>query len=172
MSAETTTIVIMGASGDLTRRKLVPALFHLACKGRLPASFQIVGFSRSDMSDEQFRDRIWRDMSQIEELARMEDRWRDFSKRIFYSRGDLGSKDDFANLQRRMSEIEGAAASADRLFFLSVAPQLYETAIVNLGASGLSQEESGWDPRRHRKALRLGPRFRPGPQSHRALGVR
>ncbi len=143
MAADTTTIVIMGASGDLTRRKLVPALFHLSCKGRLPDSFQIIGLSRSEMSDEQFRDRMWEDMRQIDELARMEDRWRDFSNRIFYSRGDLGSKDDFARLKQRMVELE-SSASANRLFFLSVAPQLYRAAINSLGDADLSQEETGW----------------------------
>ena len=144
MSDETTTIVIMGASGNLTRRKLVPALFHLACKDRLPASYQIIGFSRSDMSDDQFRDLMWRDMGQTDELARLEDRWGDFSRRIFYLRGDVGSKDDFVRLKQRMVEIEGEAASADRLFFLSVAPQLYGAAITSLGDSGLSREDAGW----------------------------
>ena len=55
----TTTIIIMGATGDLTRRKLIPALFNLHCKGRIPERLNIVGFARSQYSDDQFRELVW-----------------------------------------------------------------------------------------------------------------
>ncbi len=63
------TIVIMGASGDLTRRKLLPALFQLACKHRLPENLRIVGFSRSEYSDDAFRELMWNGVRELGELA-------------------------------------------------------------------------------------------------------
>ena len=142
--SETTTILIMGASGDLTRRKLLPALFHLSCKMRLPQEFHIVGFARSAFTDDQFRERMWQGVEEVGELQARRDDWDSFSRRISFHRGDLSDPDDMTNLRRRLEEIEGGARSVNRLFFLSIAPQLYDAAVVNLGASGLASEESGW----------------------------
>ncbi len=69
MAEETTTIVIMGATGDLTQRKLLPALFQLGCKGRLPKDLRIVGFARREYSDDQFRELMWEGVREFGELA-------------------------------------------------------------------------------------------------------
>ena len=134
----------MGASGDLTGRKLLPALFHLSCKGRLPAEFNVVGFARSPLSDDEFRKRMWHGVREFGGLGARGDDWVRFEKRVHFSRGDLSLADDVSRLKQRLEEIEGAANSVNRLFFLSIAPQLYEPAIVNLGLSGLAAEDRGW----------------------------
>ncbi len=85
------TIVIMGASGDLTRRKLIPALFQLACKHRLPENFRIVGFSRSGYSDDAFRELMWDGVRELGELAVRRDEWSAFAKSLFYVPGDLAN---------------------------------------------------------------------------------
>ena len=142
--SETTTIIIIGASGDLTRRKLLPALFHLSCKGRLPQEFNIVGVARSAFSDDEFRERMWQGIEEFSELGARKDDWREFSSHIFFARGDLGDPGDMARLGERLAEIEGGAEPVNRLFFLSIAPQLYQQAIESLGTSGLAAKESGW----------------------------
>ena len=144
MTSETTTIVIMGASGDLTQRRLVPALFHLWCKGRLPQEFHIVGFARSPLTAEGFRARMWEGVRQSGELEERREDWEKFTQRLLYCRGDLSALEEVARLKERLEELEGGARPANRLFFLSIAPQLYETAVTNLGASGLAEEQSGW----------------------------
>ena len=144
MAEGSTTIVIMGATGDLARRKLVPALFNLRCKGRLPESLRIVGFARSSYTDDQFREFMWQGAQEFGELVVRRDEWEMFARSLFYVRGDLSVPEDLAHLKQRLEEFEDNGRPADRLFYLSIAPQLYETAIQNLGASGMAQEDTGW----------------------------
>ena len=172
MATETTTIVIMGASGDLTGRKLLPALFHLSCKGRLPAEFNVVGFARSPLSDEEFRRRMWHGVTEFGGLGSRGDEWARFEKRVHFARGDLSVADDVSRLRQRLEEIEGAASSVNRLFFLSIAPQLYEPAIENLGLSGLAAEDRGWRRVVIEKPFGWDPRLGRGPEQGGARGIR
>ncbi len=144
MAEETTTIVIFGASGDLTRRKLIPALFDLFCKRRLPESLRIVGSSRSAYSDDQFRELVWQGVQEFRGPATHGEDWETFARSIFYFPGNLGELEHHTRLKQRLEEMEGGAPRANRLFYLSTAPELYEQAIRNLGASGLAQEDTGW----------------------------
>jgi glucose-6-phosphate 1-dehydrogenase len=102
-----TSIVIFGASGDLTARKLVPALFNQYRKGRLPENFHIVGTARSEISHEQFREKMRRG---VEELANFEcpkQEWTDFSQRLWYLQAMVGgaslSKSRSAEIQKALS---------------------------------------------------------------------
>ena len=143
-STDTTTIVIMGASGDLTRRKLIPALFNLARRGRLPERAQIVGFSRRDYSDDGFRELMWQEVGESGEEDDARSDWDEFARRVFYCRGDLGATADVERLKDKLGQMESGSAPVNRLFFLSISPQLYEPAIIGLGATGLSIEDTGW----------------------------
>ena len=139
-----TTIVIMGATGDLSQRKLLPALINLTCKGRIAKDTRIVGYARRPLSDEDFRQFMWQGTREFGELAVHREEWDTFARSLFYVSGNLSSQDDLARLRRRLEELEGETRPANRLFYLSIAPQLYEDAIRNLGASGLAEEDSGW----------------------------
>ena len=144
MTDGSTTVVIVGASGDLTRRKLLPALFELGCKDRLPPALRIVGFSRTQYSDDQFRDLMWKGVQEFGNLAGRRDDWDTFAKTIFYVPGDLSDADDFRRLGERLKELDGDARPANVLIYLSIAPHLYAATTLNLGASGIAQEENGW----------------------------
>ena len=144
MASETTTVVIFGATGDLTRRKLLPALFQLWCKGRLPPSFRIVGFARREFSDDKFRDLMRDGVGEFGDLAVRTDEWSAFARNVFYVRGELDNPDAYLALKARLEILEGDNSGANRLFYLSVAPSFFGPTVDNLGASGLAREEGGW----------------------------
>jgi glucose-6-phosphate 1-dehydrogenase len=134
------TIVIFGASGDLTSRKLVPALYNLERAGTLPPDTRIVGFSRTPHSDAEWRTSL-RDSTAkhtgdgpFDEAA-----WGAFAGKIFYQPGDIGRPDDLARLAERLAALEGAEAAA-RVYYLATAPQFYEPVVATLGALGMADQ--------------------------------
>ena len=134
----------MGASGDLTSRKLLPALFNLWLKGRMPSNFHIVGTARSPLSSGEFRDLMWSGVAASGNFADEKARWDEFAARLRYCEGDLGDLSDMNRLKASLEEIEGDAENVNRLFFLSIAPTLYARAVASLGSSGLANGASGW----------------------------
>ncbi|MEM9588394.1 MAG: glucose-6-phosphate dehydrogenase [Planctomycetota bacterium] len=136
------TIVIFGASGDLTSRKLIPALYSLFAKGDLPAETRIVGVSRSKFEHQQWRTSLTETTKKFSPILFSDEKWGAFSQSIFYQPGDIQSQDDFVALGNFLDELEGGSAS-DRLYYLSTMPQLYEQAIAQLGAAGLNDDSSG-----------------------------
>jgi glucose-6-phosphate 1-dehydrogenase len=146
-SPETTTLVIFGASGDLTHRKLIPSLCSLYCKGRLPQGLNILGVARRPLSDEDFRESLYRAMMEgkADGFVANTQEWGDFSSRVFYVPGDVGSPEGLEKLQQRLFEMEGPSGEvAHRLYYLSLAPSLYEKAIKSLGEAGMVNEGPGW----------------------------
>lgn len=142
--AKPITLVIFGASGDLTRRKLVPALASLHSKGRLPPNLQILGVARSDLDDEGFR-AILEEFLGAEGMARPSaDQWTELSSRIHYTHGDVTSSEDLALVKARLAGIEGDATGYNRLYYLSLAPSLYRHAISGLGEADMADGASGW----------------------------
>ncbi len=137
-----TTIVIFGASGDLTARKLIPALFNLHLKGRLNGKLNIVGNSRSEYTHEAFRAELRENLDDFMDSPFDDATWSDFAQHIWYVPGN--SKDDslYHGLETFLSEIE--ADSANRLYYLSVAPFLYMPIVEHLGKSGMAEESGGW----------------------------
>lgn len=127
------TLVIFGASGDLTSRKLIPALYSLFVKGFLPADTKIVGVSRSPFSNDEWRDRL-RDSTRQFSTRYTDEKWAEFANRIFYCAGDIGRDEDFVHLRRKLAEIEGGERSS-RVYYFSTSPKLYPIAITNLGAA-------------------------------------
>ena len=137
-----TSLVIFGASGDLTQRKLIPALFSLYQRERLPGRLQIVGSARSPFSDEQFRAHL-RDGAQQHATKDFDDAaWDGFAAAISYLPGDSSVADDYARLEAFLREKEGGPAN--RLYYLAVAPSLYAPIVERLGAAGMARETDGW----------------------------
>lgn len=139
--AEITTIVIFGASGDLTYRKLIPALYRNRKKGRLWDRTRIVGVARRDWSDDYFRARL---LEGVRKFGGTFDEavWNEFSARIHYIRGDLEVAADYANVEVRLRELEGR--SANRLYYLATAPEFYGPACESLAAAGMNRETEGY----------------------------
>jgi glucose-6-phosphate 1-dehydrogenase len=133
------TIVIFGASGDLTRRKLVPALYNLERKGRLPTGTRIVGSARRPYSHEDFR----REMeSALREFAPGDydaAGWSNFAGRLSYVPGDANESPAF----NRLADFLQESGDTDRLYYLATVPEFYPPIVENLGASGLSREDGG-----------------------------
>jgi len=136
------TFVIFGASGDLTSRKLIPALYRLFGKGRLPDNTRIVGVSRSDFSHDAWRTDLERTTREYLGKEFDEASWRDFAARIYYHSGDIQRASDFAALASLLDEIEGGERCT-RLYYLSTSPRLYPAAVEALGSSGLADESHG-----------------------------
>jgi glucose-6-phosphate 1-dehydrogenase len=137
------TIVIFGASGDLTARKLVPALFQAFGKGRLPADAQIVGVSRSPMTDDQFRAHLVGGAKAAAGKGWDEGKWKEFAGRLHYVAGDAAAAGGLAALRDRLREREGEKAG-DRLYYLSVAPELVPAIVDRLAEAGLAEEKGGF----------------------------
>jgi glucose-6-phosphate 1-dehydrogenase len=134
--------VIFGASGDLTVRKLIPALFNEYRKGRLPQNFRILGTSRSELSQDEFRSEM---RQGVETLARMEcpeDEWKGFSQRLWYVSGDSKQAEAFQTLDTFLKDLENGPAN--RLYYLATAPSLFPDIVEGLGRSAMAQEQEGW----------------------------
>ena len=138
------TIVIFGASGDLTQRKLMPALFSLACEGLLPEQFNIVGVARSDMNHEAFRDHIKKGVSAHSRLKPKGENWDNFAKRLFYVPLQYDEPAGYKNLSDFLNHIDQDVGGAcNILFYLSTPPLLYPVIPQMLGQVGLLHEADG-----------------------------
>ena len=135
-------IVIFGASGDLTSRKLVPALYSLFCKKRLPENTRIIGFSRTEYTDTAWREALAASTARFVGSSFDKEAWVRFAEFVHYQPGDLSQAMDLAALGQRLSELESRTPST-RLYYLSTAPKFYEAAIAGLGAQGLVDESDG-----------------------------
>src|SRR5215831_2222238 len=100
------TVVIFGANGDLTKRKLLPALYRLMYERRLPPGFAIVGISRTPMSDDQFRDKMRESVGKfLEDSPFDENVWTGFAQGLFYMAGDVHDAGSYARLAARLEQI-------------------------------------------------------------------
>jgi glucose-6-phosphate 1-dehydrogenase len=137
------TIVIFGASGDLTARKLVPALFQAFGKGRLPVDAKIVGVSRSPMTDDQFRTHLVKLAKETIGKAWDDGKWKEFAGHLHYVAGDAANDGGLAALGAWLKEHE-VEKGGDRLFYLSVGPELVPAIVDQLGKDGLAVEKGGF----------------------------
>ncbi|MEM8764460.1 MAG: glucose-6-phosphate dehydrogenase [Bacteroidota bacterium] len=140
-------LVIFGASGDLTARKLIPALFNLYVAKQLPENFTVLGASRSNLTDEEFRDRVVHNSPYLKEkLSDLKDVYiRGFSDMLFYE--DLGSDytAEYSKLNNRIQQLNTARSTDNNMmFYLSTPPNLYEAIAENLAEVGLNSQDSGW----------------------------
>src|SRR5262245_61703250 len=119
-----TTLVIFGATGDLTARKLVPSLYRLDCKGRLPDGVRIVGVARTRLTDDAFRERLGPRVKEFVPADWEEQAWKRFAGRLFYAPGDAGAPGGLDNLRSWLEKAEGGGP-AKRLYYLAVSPELY-----------------------------------------------
>jgi glucose-6-phosphate 1-dehydrogenase len=144
-TAEPCVVVIFGASGDLTKRKLVPALYRLVQERLLPAEFAIVGLARTEMTEEEFREKMKEAVTQFSEAKKVDEEiWNSFAKGLFYLPSEIGNPDDYEKLTELLERVDRERGiSGNRLFYLSVAPRFYAPAVEQLGRAGLTKPKPG-----------------------------
>jgi glucose-6-phosphate 1-dehydrogenase len=137
-----TTLVIFGASGDLTRRKLLPALYSLSRGQRLPARFAVVGVARSAMSDEQFRQQFHDSLKEFAKVdARSDEVVRSLQAQMYFVSGEMDDPGLYERLGSRLKQI----GSEGVLYYLAIPPGVYGTVVEGLEEAGLARApESGW----------------------------
>jgi len=143
--AEPCVMVIFGATGDLTRRKLMPALWDLRNEGCLE-SVRILGVGRSPMSDDEYREFVRQAMAEYGNLTeRDEEEWRKFTQRIYYTIGELNDDNTYTNTAKRLEELAVDGASSNHLFYLATPPSLADEIIDGLGKAQLAkQDQDHW----------------------------
>ncbi|CAA9442954.1 MAG: Glucose-6-phosphate 1-dehydrogenase [uncultured Rubrobacteraceae bacterium] len=139
-------IVIFGASGDLTARKLVPALYELAEGRRLPMEFAIVGVARTPMSYEEFREKLRRSLEEQRPGGVSDDVWDSFSGGIFYLAGDSKKAGTYRELKGFLKNLDNERGTrGNRAFYLASSPTLFSTIVEGLGEAGMNEgEDGGW----------------------------
>ncbi|NET17545.1 MAG: glucose-6-phosphate dehydrogenase, partial [Okeania sp. SIO1H6] len=142
-------LIIFGASGDLTQRKLVPALYQMKLERRLPPELTIVGVARREWSHDYFREQMRTGVEEFGGGLQSEELWNDFAKGIFYSPGNIDKPEDYQKLKEFLSQLdEERGTRGNRVFYLSVAPRFFGEAAQQLGAAGMLE-----DPKKHRLVI-------------------
>jgi glucose-6-phosphate 1-dehydrogenase len=138
-------VVIFGANGDLTKRKLLPALYRLAHERRLPPGIAILGVSRTPMTDDQFREKMRESVQEFIEDSDVDPAiWTAFAQGLFYMAGDVGQPQCYSDLAARLKQIECERHTCGNvLFYLSTQPSQYAPAARGLGEVGLAKG-NGW----------------------------
>ena len=143
--ADSCILVIFGATGDLTRRKLIPALYDLACVGCMSPHFDIVGLGRKPLLDQEFRSSLEEAAAHSKDARNFTSKgWRDFATRIRYFAGDTGNAETYPRLATYLSEMRRNDCSPNVLFYLATPSSLFEEIIHGLEAAGLHRNEQGW----------------------------
>jgi len=134
-------MVLFGASGDLTMRKLAPALFNLVKAKLLPKDFALVGLSHDDLTPEQFQNQLTR-LLPPEEHGN--EAWEWFIQRLYYQRGDFADPVTYSTLGARLSDVDRERhTEGNYLFYLATAPKFFAEIVQQLGRAGLTKEENG-----------------------------
>jgi len=140
------TIVIFGATGDLTHRKLVPALYNLAADGDLPSSVAIVGFARRKKTDEEFRGDLEEATRKFSRQPMRDEIWNTFAQSISYHQSEFGDASGYKSLAKRLDEIDKTHGTrGNRLFYFAAGPDQFEPILEHLKAADLNQTcEGSW----------------------------
>ena len=140
-ATEPCAIVLFGASGDLAKRKVIPALFDLAAHDSLGERYSIVGFARTPMTDDSFRNTAGEAAQTLSEGGPVDSaKWNAFANNLFYSAGDYSDQEAYAKLSKRLTELDASnSLCGNRIFYLSTPPEVYAGIIEQLGRAGLSR---------------------------------
>ena len=137
-------IVIFGATGDLTHRKLIPALYNLAADGELPPAVAIVGFARRPKSDDDFRKEMEEAVRKFSRQSVRDEIWKTFSQSLFYHQSEFGDEAGYKSLGERLEKTDNERGTrGNRLFYFAAGPDQFETILKNLKTAGLNRAEEG-----------------------------
>jgi glucose-6-phosphate 1-dehydrogenase len=134
--SEPCTIVIFGASGDLTVRKLVPALYHLLAGKQLPSPFRIIGFARREKSNEAFRTEMKEGLEKFSRSKKIDPAvWTEFAANLFYCQGEFGDVNAYKKLKGMIDGFEHEGLRKNQLFYLSTSPSQFAEVVEHLNAA-------------------------------------
>ena len=138
-------MVIFGASGDLTKRKLIPALYNLAKDDLLSREFALIGFARAEMTNEQFRDNISKEIGSFATSPIDPDLWQWFARRIYYVSGTFDDTAAYEKLKDQLAACDrDHGTQGNYFYYLATAPSFFSPIVKKLGDAGLTKEEHGW----------------------------
>ena len=137
-------VVIFGATGDLTKRKLMPALFDLCRLGCLD-QVRILGVGRHAMSEDEYRKLVREALEKSDKVDELDEHvWQDFARRIHYTAGEIEGERTFQTIKTRLEELAASGGSKNRLFYLATPPPLFDEIVNALGKAGLAKEDELW----------------------------
>src|ERR1044072_6072315 len=137
-------MIIFGASGDLTKRKLIPALYNLRESKLLPDDFAVIGVARGEMRDEEFRSRLRDDMKEFATDKVDPDVWKWLEERLYYLSGDFEDAETYTRLKSLLEKIDKERnGHGNYFFYLATAPDYFAAVIKRIGSAGLTPEENG-----------------------------
>ena len=137
-------VVIFGATGDLTHRKLIPALYNLAADGELPPAVAVIGFARREKTDDEFRKELEETTRKFSRQPVRDEIWKTFAQAVFYHQSDFADEVGYKKLAERLDKIDKERGTrGNRLFYFAVAPDQFEPILKHLKAVGLNQAREG-----------------------------
>ena len=138
-------LVIFGASGDLTRRKLIPGLYNLACVGCMNPQFEVLGVGRTEMTSEEFRAKMREAVPQSGDTRDFnESQWKEFERRLHYFAGDIGEERFYDRLRERLGEATQSVSKPNYLFYVSTPASVAGPIVEGLARAGLNRSAGGW----------------------------
>ena len=141
---EACSVVIFGATGDLTHRKLIPALYNLAIDGELPTGVKIIGFARREKADEVFREGLKELNQEVSRSGHDSEIWNDFENSIEYHQSEFQDEDGYRRLADRLDAIDAErGGKGNRLFYVASAPEYFDDILENLKKAGLNESAEG-----------------------------
>ena len=143
--ADPCTLVIFGASGDLTRRKLLPAIYNLAESGLLPESCALLGVARPAIDQDAYRTQMRAQVKQAEGEPLEPGKWRTIEERLYYVPGEFDDPGLYERVKQALTDIQQRhRAPANYLFYFATPPDLFAHVARHLAAAGLTSEDEGW----------------------------
>ena len=137
-------VVIFGATGDLTHRKLVPALYNIAHDGELPPAVAVIGFARRPKTDEEFRKEMGEAVRKFSRQTVRDEIWDNFASALYYHQSEFGDEAGYKSLGERLEKIDSERGTrGNRLFYFAASPEQFETIIDNLKKAGLNKAREG-----------------------------
>jgi glucose-6-phosphate 1-dehydrogenase len=144
---EACTLVIFGGSGDLARRRLIPAVYNLLLDGLLPAKYAVIGLGSKSMSDQEFRNLVREGVIKHSRQALVEDTWRAFEPHLFYIQGENNDSNTYHSLRAKAEEVERSVQlPGNRIFYLSIPPSSFAAVCEGLAQAGLATPPGGGAP--------------------------
>ncbi len=140
------TIIIFGATGDLTHRKLIPALYNLATDGEMPPAFSVVAFARRPKTDDEIRNDFLEATKKYSRRGINNDLWNSFARRVYYHASEFDDAEGYTRLALRLKDLDQIhGTQGNRLFYLAASPEQFHIILARLKAAGLTQQNgAGW----------------------------